>query len=425
MKKWLALAAMICLALSVTACGKNAGNTSQGNSAETSKEKQADQQTSKIVGTYIGLNGSCMIVYPDETLDYYFILLDKATEKIPYIYANDMLKFSYKAGSYEFDVFANMEKGDTSDFMLRAESDGWDDEEFIRISDKADKLPLDEQDLLIYETIGERNAFEENIGGIKFRFSGYYQKKDDTYACMLADVGIAAGKEKAGIDAKTFDTKRDELKSTSKELLAGSIGNKDLTLLEEKDFECAGEKGYSFLYSGNANGQTIKGEATFINNTKESTLIYFVLMFSDTAKGSQKILEDYRKMITTGVAADSSSKPEDAAALEQNLNDLLGDSEAEGSANEAVGNASGISPEFKAALDSYEQFFDEYISIMNRMKSNPTDLSLLSQYTDYMGRYADMLAKFEALEKTDMTKEELAYYLEVSARIEQKLLNAL
>ena len=127
----------------------------------------------------------------------------------------------------------------------------------------------------------------------------------------------------------------------------------------------------------------------------------------------------------TTAGNESETEKSDAAALEQNLNDLLGDSESEGSANDTAGNASGISPEFKAALDSYEQFFDEYISIMNRMKSNPTDLSLLSQYTDYMGRYADMLAKFEALEKTDMTKEELAYYLEVSARIEQKLLNAL
>ena len=122
---------------------------------------------------------------------------------------------------------------------------------------------------------------------------------------------------------------------------------------------------------------------------------------------------------------ESETGKSDATALEQNLNDLLGGSDADGSINNATENASGVSPEFKAALDSYERFFDEYIAIMNRMKSNPSDLSILSQYADYMGRYADMLQKFEAMEKQDMTKEEMAYYLEVSNRITQKLLNAM
>jgi len=85
----------------------------------------------------------------------------------------------------------------------------------------------------------------------------------------------------------------------------------------------------------------------------------------------------------------------------------------------------GISSEFKAAMDSYEQFFDEYLSVMNEMTTNPSDLSILQKYTKFMGKYAETMKKFEAIKNEDMTPEEESYYLEVSARINQKLLKTM
>ena len=82
----------------------------------------------------------------------------------------------------------------------------------------------------------------------------------------------------------------------------------------------------------------------------------------------------------------------------------------------------GIRPEFKEAMDSYEAFFDEYVAIMKKYKANPTDLSILTDYATYMGQYADMMQKFEAWENEDLNKEELAYYIDVQARITKKLL---
>lgn len=81
-----------------------------------------------------------------------------------------------------------------------------------------------------------------------------------------------------------------------------------------------------------------------------------------------------------------------------------------------------IDPDFKAAMDSYEAFFDEYVAIMKKYKTNPTDLSILSDYATYMGQYADMMQKFEAWENEDLSKAELAYYIDVQARITKKLL---
>lgn len=81
-----------------------------------------------------------------------------------------------------------------------------------------------------------------------------------------------------------------------------------------------------------------------------------------------------------------------------------------------------IDSEFKSAMDSYEEFFDEYVAIMKKYKANPADLSILSDYAKYMGQYADMMQKFEQWENEDLNTAEAAYYVDVQARITQKLL---
>ena len=81
-----------------------------------------------------------------------------------------------------------------------------------------------------------------------------------------------------------------------------------------------------------------------------------------------------------------------------------------------------IGAEFKAAMDSYEAFFDEYVAIMKKYKNNPMDMSILADYANYMGQYADMMQKFEKWENEDLNAAELAYYIDVQARITKKLL---
>ena len=75
-------------------------------------------------------------------------------------------------------------------------------------------------------------------------------------------------------------------------------------------------------------------------------------------------------------------------------------------------------------MDSYEAFFDEYISFMQRFAEADNTLSLLVDYTDYMSQYAETMDAFNALGETDMSTEEALYYVEVSTRITKKLLES-
>ena len=80
-----------------------------------------------------------------------------------------------------------------------------------------------------------------------------------------------------------------------------------------------------------------------------------------------------------------------------------------------------LDPEFKEMMDSYEAFFDEYIAFMEKYKENPTDMSLLSELSDMLTKEAEMLKEMEGLDQSEMSAAELAYYLEVTGRIYEKL----
>lgn len=82
----------------------------------------------------------------------------------------------------------------------------------------------------------------------------------------------------------------------------------------------------------------------------------------------------------------------------------------------------GMRPEFKEAMDSYELFFNEYCDFMETYAESPDDLSLLTDYAEYMAQYADTMSKMESLDDGEMNDVETKYYIEVTGRINQRLL---
>ena len=85
----------------------------------------------------------------------------------------------------------------------------------------------------------------------------------------------------------------------------------------------------------------------------------------------------------------------------------------------------GVDPELKAFLDSYEAYVDEYVDFMKKYMANPTDLSLLGEYTDMMDKLADFETTLDKYDSNDMSTEDAAYYLEVTTRCTQKMLEVL
>ena len=93
-------------------------------------------------------------------------------------------------------------------------------------------------------------------------------------------------------------------------------------------------------------------------------------------------------------------------------------------APEAPAAPTGVSPEFKATMDSYEAFFDEYIDFMKAMSDDPSNMAMLLKYASMMTQYAETMEKLEAIDESKLSPSDDAYYIEVMARIEVKLLQA-
>ncbi len=83
----------------------------------------------------------------------------------------------------------------------------------------------------------------------------------------------------------------------------------------------------------------------------------------------------------------------------------------------------GVDPDLVAFLDSYEEFVDKYCDILTKYYENPTDLSILAEYTGIMQEYAEFADKVEAYDSSKMSTEDAAYYLEVTTRCSQKMLD--
>lgn len=83
-----------------------------------------------------------------------------------------------------------------------------------------------------------------------------------------------------------------------------------------------------------------------------------------------------------------------------------------------------LSPEFKRTMDDYEAWFDHYCEVMKKYEENPSDLELLMEMSDLLSEESAMLEQMENMDESDMNAAELAYYIEVTARIEKKLLEA-
>ncbi len=85
----------------------------------------------------------------------------------------------------------------------------------------------------------------------------------------------------------------------------------------------------------------------------------------------------------------------------------------------------GVDPDLKAFLDSYEEFVDQYVEFMKKYNSDPNNMvSMLGEYGEMMQKYADFAEKIDEYDSSNMSTEDSKYYIEVTTRCAQKMLEA-
>ena len=85
--------------------------------------------------------------------------------------------------------------------------------------------------------------------------------------------------------------------------------------------------------------------------------------------------------------------------------------------------AIGVDSDLKAFLDSYEDFVDEYVDFMRKYMKDPMNaLSMMKEYNDMMKKYDEFAKKCDEYDSDNMSAADAAYYLEVTTRCTQKML---
>ncbi len=95
------------------------------------------------------------------------------------------------------------------------------------------------------------------------------------------------------------------------------------------------------------------------------------------------------------------------------------------SSNISMGNneaSTGVSPDVKEFLDSYEAFMDEYIDYMKKIENGTSSTAALTEYYDLLAQYDDYVKKLDELDTSNMTEADYEYYIDVTARINKKLI---
>ena len=76
---------------------------------------------------------------------------------------------------------------------------------------------------------------------------------------------------------------------------------------------------------------------------------------------------------------------------------------------------------FRQLMDEYEAFMDKYVEFMKKYKANPTDLSLISDYTKMASDLAEWSQKIKDIDRSTFSADDVKYYTEVVARVANKL----
>lgn len=67
-------------------------------------------------------------------------------------------------------------------------------------------------------------------------------------------------------------------------------------------------------------------------------------------------------------------------------------------------------------------FLDEYVDFMQTYNSTDNVAALIGEYTDIMQQYTEFAEKASQYDTDEMSPADAAYFLEVTGRIQQKLL---
>ena len=208
------------------------------------------------------------------------------------------------------------------------------------------------------------------------------------------------------ISETQFKTVSDENNSKIDEMIAGFM----------EDYRCEGMRSTTVdglpcierLYSGMINGRDGCGIISVIDNITSDKVVIVLQLCTDSVKDSS--IGVYTNLMISAKLSDENKAYVSAVG---NTGDNSKDS----------ASADGVNPELREFLDSYEKFVDKYVDFMKKYINDSSNVTkMLTEYTEIMEEYADFIEKVDAYDTETMSAADASYYIEVTSRCTQKML---
>lgn len=245
----------------------------------------------------------------------------------------------------------------------------------------------------------DKNGFDStesinvSYGGITFQIPSYYERSADDPDHYLASEGFR--------DAAFIQFKADEIRNITTGQFETVIENMVTEMMLDDSFELIGSvakrsvaDSYALSYSIRFSNDKGSGNGRFVAIYSKNVSTFIIILFIQDDKAKNDYSLDFQRILDAAVAEETSHGKNDK-----------------------------IDADFRATMDSYEAFFDEYIAFMQKYTSNPNNaLSMMNDYLNFMNRYSEVMKKMNSIDTSNLSNEDMAYYLEVTNRITQKLL---
>lgn len=139
----------------------------------------------------------------------------------------------------------------------------------------------------------------------------------------------------------------------------------------------------------------------------------------DDAKESTSVVSEISDESSDVESEPETEKPKKEESSKKEQSSKKQESKKESSKEEKA-DSDTVTPSFKETMDEYEEFMDKYVDFMKSYDAN--DVTMLSEYTELLSQYNTYMDKVSKIDEDELSSADLAYYLDVTNRVNKKLL---
>ncbi|MBO6047886.1 MAG: hypothetical protein J6P61_09115, partial [Erysipelotrichaceae bacterium] len=81
-----------------------------------------------------------------------------------------------------------------------------------------------------------------------------------------------------------------------------------------------------------------------------------------------------------------------------------------------------IDPKFKKSMDKYYKFMKKYAKFMKKYQNSDNQIAMMSDYTELLSEYTEWVDAIDSVDEDDLNDAELAYYIDIQAKVSKLLL---